>query len=183
MCWSWEVSLGFSLAHWIGITYLLMRNKQYDKWYVVVLVPLAIQETMQFVGWVLIDEQNATAYTCDISLKVVGSFIIVSVASVPFCFCVLALAVNQDCARWRVTVLRVLAFLAFLHYLFAAITQLTFQYQATENTICTNIHGADDPSPGECYQCIHRGPKGHMVLTFFPRLSPTQVNCSSPFGI
>lgn len=70
MCWSWEVSLAFSIAHWIGITYLLIRKQTLDRWYAMALVPLAVQETMQFVGWILIDKQHATAYTCDTSLKV-----------------------------------------------------------------------------------------------------------------
>lgn len=99
------------------------------------------------------------------ALQVVGSFIIVSVGSVPLCFCVLARAVNEAKTRWRMFVLRFLTWIAILHYLFAAITQLVFQYDPNTNRLCTNIHGADDPTPGVCYQCIHRGPNGHMVCS------------------
>lgn len=89
-----------------------------------------------------------------------------SVGSVPLCFCVLARAVNEAKARWRIFVLRFLTWIAILHYLFSGITQLFFQYDYNANRLCTNIHGADDPTSGVCYQCIHRGPNGHLVCPF-----------------
>lgn len=99
-------------------------------------------------------------------LQVVHSLLIVSVGSVPLRLCVLARAVNEAKSRWRTFVLEFLTRVAFVHYLFTAVTQLVFQYASNANRLCTNIHGADDPTPGICYQCLHRGPNGHMVCHF-----------------
>jgi hypothetical protein len=70
MCWSAEVSFGFGLAHWLGIAYLLRRKQKHDRWYVVALVPLAIQETLQFFGWLLINREQNDAFTCSNMNKV-----------------------------------------------------------------------------------------------------------------
>jgi hypothetical protein len=64
MCWSAEVSFGFGLAQWLGVVYLLRRKQHHDAWYVVALVPLAIQETMQFLGWLLVNREGNDAFTC-----------------------------------------------------------------------------------------------------------------------
>jgi hypothetical protein len=70
MCWSWQVSLGFAIAHWLGIHYLLRRNELNDKGYAMLLIPLAFQESMQFFGWLLIGGEDATGYSCGFLNKV-----------------------------------------------------------------------------------------------------------------
>jgi hypothetical protein len=66
MCWSGQVSLGFAIAHWLGIHYLLRRKELNDEEYAMILVPLAFQGSMRFFGWLLICGEGSTGYSCGI---------------------------------------------------------------------------------------------------------------------
>ena len=76
MCWSWEVSLAFSLLQWAIIGYMFQRNVLLDRVHIAFSCIIATQETIQFLLWafVLPDESN-TADQCS-SLNIVLSYLL-----------------------------------------------------------------------------------------------------------
>ena len=54
MCWSWEVSLAFSLLQITCIAYIVRRNALLDRWLALYQLPIATQEFVQFLLWAFV---------------------------------------------------------------------------------------------------------------------------------
>lgn len=65
MCWSWQVSLSFSMFEFIIIGYLLNRNKYIDLYWVLFITPIALQEFLQFITWSWGIDENSSKYSCN----------------------------------------------------------------------------------------------------------------------
>lgn len=83
MCWSWEVSLSFSLFEFLCIWLLYRRNKFLDRNLATLQIPVAVQEFIQFVIWsVAVDDNNNNDGTCSAlnkSLTYIQLFVIMSI--------------------------------------------------------------------------------------------------------
>eukprot|EP01084_Bolivina_argentea_P233245 392895_1 len=75
MCWSWEVSLTFAVIDILGLLYSLYRNQYLDRYFVLILSPIAIQELCQFFLWKFGITSNTKAFECN-NVNLLCSFII-----------------------------------------------------------------------------------------------------------
>jgi hypothetical protein len=72
MCWCAEVSAGFGAAEWAGITWLVRRNKPFDRGFALAISPIAAQEVLQ---WLLWEHISTSVGACD-RVNLVASFLI-----------------------------------------------------------------------------------------------------------
>eukprot|EP01083_Nonionella_stella_P219406 785984_1 len=86
MCWSWEVSLTFSMLEFVAIAYLAYRNKYIDKYWIMFLTPIAIQEFMQFVTWKWGIDENTTVDHCNQVNFISSRITLIFVNAIPFLF-------------------------------------------------------------------------------------------------
>ena len=59
------MSLGFAIVQFIGLSYLLCRNQYIDKYWVLLLSPIAIQEFCQFIIWKYGITNATTIHECN----------------------------------------------------------------------------------------------------------------------
>eukprot|EP01084_Bolivina_argentea_P233244 392893_1 len=78
MCWSWEVSLTFAVIDILGLLYSLYRNQYLDRYFVLILSPIAIQELCQFFLWKFGITSNTKAFECN-NVNLLCNFIISAV--------------------------------------------------------------------------------------------------------
>ena len=83
MCWSWPVSLSFSLFQWAIILYMLHRNKYMDRWLALMQIPVATQEFIQFLLWAFAIDHNTTKESCSTLNQYLSYNITVIVMSIP----------------------------------------------------------------------------------------------------
>eukprot|EP01084_Bolivina_argentea_P016587 31025_1 len=101
MCWSWEVSLAFALFEFIAFGYIFYRNQYIDRYYVLYLWPIALQEFFQFIVWRWGIDDNTTIHSCN-NVNFVGSRIIVSVTfTIPFLFVIAVIkTIHTETKKW-----------------------------------------------------------------------------------
>eukprot|EP00483_Globobulimina_turgida_P003637 UN03643 len=95
MCWSWEVSLGFVLFQAVSLTYLFLRNKYVDRWYVLVCLPFMGQEICQFFEWAWGDIENATSTKCSQFNRTWSKLLILVAYSIPLVIAIFTFATSQ----------------------------------------------------------------------------------------
>ena len=95
MCWSWEVSLCFVIFQAISLTYLWRRNKYIDRWYVMVCLPFAGQETCQFFEWAWGDIEKATSNECTEFNRFWSKMLILCAYSIPLVVSIFSFMTSQ----------------------------------------------------------------------------------------
>eukprot|EP01084_Bolivina_argentea_P160110 278832_1 len=83
MCWSWPVSLCFSLFQWIIIAYIVYRNRFMDRWLAVMQIPIATQEFLQFLLWAFAIDDDTTASKCSTLNQYLSYNLLIIVMIVP----------------------------------------------------------------------------------------------------
>ena len=98
MCWSWQVSLVFTLFELSCVTWLMHRNKFLDRTLGLLALVIACQELCQFLIWGFGIDNNTSEYECSIFNIVVSVFIFLIPESVPFCYltCLYFATYNPD---------------------------------------------------------------------------------------
>ena len=86
MCWSWQVSLCFTLFEFSCIIWLVYRNKFVDRTLAFLALSVACQEFCQFLIWGFGIDNNTTKYNCSIFNQVVSVFLFLFITSLPTCY-------------------------------------------------------------------------------------------------
>ena len=83
MCWSWQVSLVFSSLQFAAICYLLQRNRYLDRVFVLLQLPIALQELFQFMLWFWAIDVNTSENNCSKLNHSLSYLILVTVLTIP----------------------------------------------------------------------------------------------------
>lgn len=80
MCWSAEVSAAFSVSNIALSSLLWVRNNKRDRWYVLAVSPIVIQEFCQIVLWNHIGQSQ---FSCGDTNRLFSLIVVLSVSSIP----------------------------------------------------------------------------------------------------
>lgn len=92
MCWSWPISLTFSLFQWICIAYMLYRNAMIDRWMSLYQSIIATQEFAQFLLWAFVfgaGNRIETVDQCSILNQALSYILLIVVEAMPWILCLI----------------------------------------------------------------------------------------------
>ena len=92
MCWSWPVSLTFSLFQWICIAYMLHRNAIIDRWMSLYQAIIATQEFAQFLLWAFVfgaGNRIETVDECSTLNQALSYILLIVVEAMPWILCLI----------------------------------------------------------------------------------------------
>eukprot|EP01083_Nonionella_stella_P018891 52542_1 len=146
MCWSWEVSFSFFLIDFIGLLYIFYRNEYIDRYWVLIISPIAVQEFCQFVLWKFGIDSDTTANHCNTVNKTYHLIILLSINLLPLFIAIVSYRTTS--ALNNVTKLIQNMFWEFLIF---------FEIVAYAGCIYMNVYGTP------ALECIFAGVNGHQV--------------------
>lgn len=127
MCWSWQVSLGFAIVQFIELGYLFLRNEYIDRYWVLLLSPIMIQEFCQFVVWKYGITEDTTIHQCNNVNYICSRIIVAFTLSLPVLtsYFVLETINHVTIKRWIEIYWKCLLFIGTMLYLILVIFEMT----------------------------------------------------------
>eukprot|EP00483_Globobulimina_turgida_P010658 UN10679 len=151
MCWSWEVSLAFFLFDILCSIYLFRRNLYIDRYLLLVIIPVVIQEFCSFVVWKFgIDRNEPEPESNCNNLNKINFFIIsIIVGTIPVSVSYVSYATilsNMNNTKWIKNIV--------FKYLYAL--EIVFYFVLKILPFC--FYNSETIKP-----CIFVGERGHQV--------------------
>ena len=143
MCWNWQSSLGFCIAEFILLSFLFIRNRYIDRYWVTLCFPIFIQQFCQFLVFKAGIDDDTTFTNCNGLNRLCSRIILVfTMAMPPMTSWVVYKTIVQDLnttPKHYKSLWKFLLYSGIIFYLIIVIMELT------------------DPE-----FCITVGPKGHL---------------------